>query len=262
MNEFYNSSSHSCAIIVLCLVGGETMVYYILNSLTIKLILLSSFAVFAYTICDKHMSYRHKILGSAFFSFVVIIGFGDTFSLNATFNEIVLFGNYVFGLALIISCFSLSFAPSKKYHMVNYYLPFVGLLVMNQFEGIYRPYLGMPIPITMLVVSMSIGIFLLYQSDMNHSWKHVSLIFIGMLTTSFKSIDEFLFLGNVFYVAGSFGLMLGFRTFSQKNYEMQLEEVVALREDFEYEVKKQAAERTFYMEIQKKKLLKRQGLIT
>lgn len=230
------------------------MIFYILNSFTIKLVLLSSFAVFAYTLCDKHVSYRHKILGTAFFTFVVIIGFGDTFSLNATFNEIVLFGNYVFAIGLLFATLALSFFPGKHYHYINYYLPFVGLIIMNQFEGSYEAFLGMPIPITAMIISLCISTFLLYQSDMDNSWKYIALSFVGILTTSFKGIDEFLFLGVILYIAGAIGLLRSFKDFSHRNYEMQLDEVSALRDNFEYEVKKQAAERTFYMEIQKEQI--------
>ena len=159
-----------------------------------KLVLLSTFAVFAYTLCDNHVSYRHKILGSAFFTFLVIIGFGNTFSIDSTFNEVVLFGNYIFTIGLLFSTLALSFFPGKHYHYINYYLPFIGLIIMNQFEGIYDPYLGMPIPITAMIISLCISTFLLYQSDMDNSWKYIGLIFIGILTTSFKGIDEFLFL--------------------------------------------------------------------
>ncbi len=230
------------------------MIYYILNSLTIKLILLSSFAVFTYTLCDKHVSYRHKILGTAFFSFVVIIGFGNTFAINSSFNENVLFGNYIFSLGLLVATLSLSFFPGKHYHYINYYLPFIGLIIMNQFEGAYESYLGLPIPITIMILSLCISMLLLYQSEMDHSWKYVVLVFIGILTTSFKSIDEFLFLGNILYIIGSLGILREFKDFSQRNYEMQLDEVATLRQNFEYEVKKQAAERTFYMEIQKEQI--------
>lgn len=230
------------------------MIYYILNSLTMKLVLLSSFSVFAYTLCDKHVSYRHKILGTAFFTFLVIIGLGNTFSINSTFNEIVLFANYTFAIGLFFSTLALSFSPGKHYHHINYYLPFIGLIIMNQFVGIYEPYLGRPIPITLMIISLCISTFLLYRSDMDYSWKYIALIFIGILTTSFKGIDEFLFLGIILYIAGALGLLISFKNFSQKNYEMQLNEVSTLRENFEYEVKKQAAERTFYMEIQKEQI--------
>lgn len=254
LNEFYHSYLLSYAIIVLCLIGGEFMIYYILNSMTIKLILLSSFAVFSYTVCDRHMSYRHKILGTSFFAFIVIIGFGNTFSLNATFNEVVLFGNYIFAFSLLVASLAINFSPNKHYHYINYYLPFIGLIFMNQFEGQYSSYLGMPVPITMLVLSVVISLFLLNQSQMNNTWKYIGVIFIGMLITSFKGIDEFLFLGNFLYIAGSIALVFDFKIFSRENYEMQLNEVADLKDNFEYEVKKHAAERTFYMEIQKEKI--------
>ncbi len=230
------------------------MVYYILNSLTIKLILLSSFSVFAFTICDKNVSYRHKILGTAFSSLVVIVGFGNTFSPDSTFNELVLFGNYSFAFTLLISTVSLSFFPSKHYHYANYYIPVIGLILISRLDRTFYALLGTAVPITVMILSLCISIFLLIQSEMEHIWKFAGLIFIGILTTSFKSIDEFLFLGNILYIVGAIGLLIKFRAFSTLNYEMQLQEVDALREDFEYEVKKQAAERTFYMEIQKEQI--------
>jgi diguanylate cyclase (GGDEF)-like protein len=200
------------------------------------------------------MSYRHKILGTSFFAFIVIIGFGNTFSLNATFNEVVLFGNYIFAFSLLVASLAINFSPNKHYHYINYYLPFIGLIFMNQFEGQYSSYLGMPVPITMLVLSVVISLFLLNQSQMNNTWKYIGVIFIGMLITSFKGIDEFLFLGNFLYIAGSIALVFDFKIFSRENYEMQLNEVADLKDNFEYEVKKHAAERTFYMEIQKEKI--------
>ena len=230
------------------------MIYYILNSLTMKLVLLSSFAVFAYTLCDKHVSYRHKILGTAFLSLIVIIGFGDTFSANSSFNQTVIFGNYTFALTLLVSTVCLNFFPGKHFHHINYYIPFIGLIFINQFEGLYSPYLGMPIPITLMVLCLSLSIFLLIQSNMEQLWKYAGLIFIGILTTSFKSINEFLFLGNLLYIVGCAGLLKNFMKFSHKNYELQLDEISSLKEDFEYKVKKQAAERTFYMEIQKEQI--------
>lgn len=230
------------------------MIYYILNSLTIKLILLSSFAIFTYAICDLSTSYRHKILGTAFLSLVIIIGFGDTFTVNSTFTEFILLGNYSFALALLISTISLRAFPSKHYHYINYYLPFIGLIILNRFEGSFYSFLGTPIPITLMILSLCISLLLLYKASMRNAWKYLCIIFLGILITSFKGIGEFIFVGNILYIIGAISLIIDFKSFSKQNYEMQLEEIRALKDNFEYEVKKHAAERTFYMEIQKEKI--------
>lgn len=125
---------------------------------------------------------------------------------------------------------------------------------MNRFEGKYLEPLGMPIPITIMVVCLIISLFLLIKSEVEDLWKYVGLIFIGILATSFKNIDEFLFLGNFLYIAGSIGLLKRFKELSEKNYSMQVNEISSLKDNFEYEVKKHAAERTFYMELQKEKI--------
>lgn len=222
--------------------------------MTVKLILLSSFAVFGYSVIDGHISYRHKISSSAFLSLVVVIGFGNSFSSSATFNDIVLLGNYVFAITMLIASICLHFFPDKHIHYINYYIPFIGLIIVRQFEGVYPSLLATPIPITIMISCMLVSIFLLIRSNMDHLWKYLGLIFIGILTTSFKSIDEFLFLGNLLYIAGNSGLLIQFIAFSQQNYKAQIEEVSSLKDNFEYEVKKHAAERTFYMELQKEKI--------
>jgi len=79
----------------------------------------------------------------------------------------------------------------------------------------------------------------------------------GIILITFYDLDEFLFIGNIILIIGQILIFIEFLEHIKIAHSTKNREIENLKTDFEYEVKKHAQERTFFMEIQKENIVKK-----
>lgn len=171
----------------------------------------------------------------------------------------------MFSLSLLISAIDIKTANKDKqknnYYRINYILPVIGILLTLNTKIIYLDIINTPILIFFMLL---IALYSLLQMAESNSIKIYYLFtFIGMIFTSINSLDDFFnvknffyfsLIGNIFIIISIIKLLLEFKKQSNIEHKNNCEIVSDLKEDFEYSVKKAAAERTFYMERQKESI--------
>lgn len=234
------------------------MIFYILNSLTFKLVFLTSIAISILNFLTiEYLEDKYRIFASSFLSTAVIVGFADSFLLNVTLNDLMILSSYFLVLSLFFSSLSLTIFSKLKIHNLNYILPICAIILPLKLHNIHYMLLSNIVFTVSLTVILLVSMILIRNTILKKMVSPMLIILSGIFLVTFYDLREFLFVGNTIFLVAQIFILKETSEHIKTMHNTQKIEIDNLKSDFEYEVKKHAQERTFFMEIQKENIVKK-----